>query len=188
MPDQQQPGEMPTNESGENPQPATGGKSDAELDTLKAALRKANAEAAERRKRIEQLEADEKRRADEQLSEVEKAVKRAAAAEAELESMRATLRERAIRYAVESEAARAGFVDPADAVALADLTAVQYDDGTVTGAESVVKALAKAKPHLLKVAQPAPPNTNGRDGGKSQGTSIDEIIARKRASGMYTPI
>lgn len=187
MPDEDQ-GVMPT-EGGENPQAQSGGTPESELESLRVALRKANAEAAERRKRIEQLEAAEKRKADAQLTEIEQAVKRAEDAEAKLQATQAAMRDRAVRHAVEIEASKAGFADPSDAIALADLGAIVYDDdtGNVTGADAAVKALAKVKPHLLKQQTP-PPNTNGRDGGKSQGVTLDELIARKRASGMYTPI
>lgn len=187
MAEEQQPGEMPNGENGEN-QTQPGAMPESELETLRAALRKANAEAADRRKKLEQMEAAEKRKADAQLSEVEQAKKRADEAEAKLEAMQSSMRDRAIRHAIEIEASKAGFADPSDAVALADISAVQYDDdGKVSGADAAVKALAKAKPHLVKAAQP-PPNTNGRDGGKAQGPSMDEIVARKRSSGMYTPI
>lgn len=187
MAEEQQPGAMPNDENGEIPtQP--GAMPESELETLRAALRKANAESAERRKKLEQMEDAEKRKADAQLSEVEQAKKRADEAEAKLEAMQSSMRDRAIRHAIEIEASKAGFADPSDAVALADISAVQYDDdGKVSGADAAVKALAKAKPHLVKAAQP-PPNTNGRDGGKSQGPSLDDIIARKRASGNYAPL
>ncbi len=46
-------------------------------------------------------------------------------------------------------AAQLKFVDPQDAVALANRSEIQVDEeGNVTGAEDAVKALAKAKPHL----------------------------------------
>lgn len=163
----------------------------AQLAQIQDALKKANREAAERRKKLEEFEAAETQRKEAQLSEVEKANKRAEEAAARFEALQSAMRDRAIRHAVEIEASRQGFIDPADAIALADMAAVQYsdDDGKVTGADAVVKALAKAKPHLVRTAQNPPANLNGRDGGKAQGgATMDELIARKRGSGMYTPI
>ena len=189
------PGAMPNQEGGENPQNPPGATLDAaqlqaQVGQLQDALKKANREAAERRKKLEELEAVEQRKTEAQLSEVEKANKRADEAAAKLEALQASMRDRAIRHAVEIEAARQNFIDPADALALADLASVQYsdDDGKVTGVDTAIKALAKAKPHLVKPAQNQPANLNGRDGGKAQGATIDDLVARKRASGVYTPI
>lgn len=184
-------GETPTPPpSGETPQNPPGATPTAEeIAELRTALKRANAESADRRKKLDQLEADEKTRNEAQLSEVEKERKLRTAAETKLTQQAQAMRERAIRHAVEIEASRANFIDPADAIALADLSAIQYDDdaGTVSGADAVVKALAKAKPHLVKQATLAP-NINGAAGGKGSMTSIDEAVARKRASGDYVPI
>lgn len=185
-------GEMPTpNTSGVTPQtPSSETQTTNEVEELRAALKRANAESAERRKRLEQLEADEKKRNDAQLTEVEKATKRADAAEARLAEQAKAMRERSIRHAVEIEASRAGFIAPDDAAVLADLSGVQYDEttGQVSGVDAAVKALAKAKPHLVKQSAPAP-NIDGRAGGKGTLTgNQDELIQRKRASGNYTPL
>lgn len=185
-------GEMPTqNNSGVTPQTSPSEtQATNDLEELRAALKRANAESADRRKRLEQLEAEEKKRSEAQLSEVEKATKRAEAAEAKLTAQMQTLRTQAIRHAVEAEASKAGFIDPADATALADMSAVQYDEdtGKVIGADAAVKALSKAKSHLVKQGTP-PPNIDGRAGGKGTLTgTADELIQRKRASGNYTPI
>lgn len=183
-------GVTPGQEGGGTPQtPPSATPGANELEELRAALKRANAESAERRKRLDQLEADEKKRNEAQMSEVEKANKRAETAEARLAAQGQALRERSIRHAVEIEASKAGFIDPADAAALADLSGVQYDEGTgqVSGVDAAVKALAKVKPHLVKQGTP-PPNIDGRAGGKGTLTgSQDELIQRKRASGNYTP-
>lgn len=156
-------------------------------DRLASAQRKVE-DAAKRATEDAERKALEEKQEWEKVAEKNKQL--AAEASAKLEALQASMRDRAIRHAVEIEASRQGFIDPGDAVALADLAGVQYldDDGKVTGVDTAIKALAKAKPHLVKAAQNPPANLNGRDGGKAQGATIDDLVARKRASGMYTPI
>lgn len=66
-----------------------------------------------------------------------------------------------VQNAVLAEAARnredrAAFIDPEDAVRLADLSSVEIgEDGTVTGVAEAIQALAAAKPHLLRSPQGA---------------------------------
>ena len=74
--------------------------------------------------------------------------------EAQLEADLNITREKADRTLINSElkvfAAQMGFVDPDDAVVLADKTDIKVDDSDrVTGAKDAIDALAKAKPHLL---------------------------------------
>jgi hypothetical protein len=83
--------------------------------------------------------------------------------EAAREQAAAQLTETRIRHAVEMAAAAMRFHDPADAYALADLSTVEIaDDGQVRNVDTVLKALAKAKPHLVKGAEPAP-NVNAQN-------------------------
>ena len=124
----------------------------AELERVKAALKTANSESASRRKRLEELEAAEADRAAAQLSEVEKAKKLAADAEAKAQAAE-RLRTAMVRNAVVVAASKLNFYDPEDAFRLADLGDAQVgEDGKVTGVEDALKALAKAKPHLVKAA------------------------------------
>ncbi len=117
----------------------------AELEKTRAALKAANAESAARRKKLEAFETFN--------TELEKTRAELAAAKAEAETAKANTRAAAIRHAVEAAAAGLNFQDPADAMTLADLTAVQVDDaGVVTGAAEAVKALADKRPYLLKPA------------------------------------
>ena len=74
--------------------------------------------------------------------------------EAQLEADLNITREKADRTLINSElkvfAAQMGFVDPDDAVILADKTEIQVDDSDkVTGAKEAIEALAKNKPHLV---------------------------------------
>jgi hypothetical protein len=106
-------------------------------ERLKAAEAAAQSAAEELKKR-EEAELSEKERAEKQAAE---AVARAEAAEA-----RATTLERSswVRDAASS------FNDPADAVAMLDLSEIDSADK----AKAAVEELGKSKPHLVKSEQP----------------------------------
>lgn len=160
----------------------------AELASLRAALRAANAESMTRRKKLDELEAAEEERKAAQLSEVEKARKAQADAEAKALATEERLRTAAIRNAVVLAASKANFYDPEDAFRLADLAEVQVaEDGTVTGVDNALKTLTKAKPHLVKVASGGG-EINSTAAGRQTRPSADELVRQKRASGAYTPI
>lgn len=99
------------------------------------------------------------------LSEIEKAAKAAekAAAErdkamADMDALRQQFQGERIRHALEMEAGRQGFNDPADAYSLLDVSAITVDeDGTIKGVEDALKALAKAKPYLVRQGGPGRP-------------------------------
>ncbi len=65
-----------------------------------------------------------------------------------------------IRHAVEMAAIEMQFIDPSDAYALSDLSEVTVEDGKVTGVDEALKALKKAKPHLVR--QTPKPNTDSQ--------------------------
>jgi len=150
-------------ETGETPEESQGGETQAgqtdvqgELEQLRVALKKANSEAAERRHKLQEYEEAERKRQEAELSEVEKLRKRLDESAAEREHLTSALNETRIRHAIEMTAAKMRFHDPADAYALSDLTGVDIDeDGAVSGVEDALKALAKAKPHLIRSAEPA---------------------------------
>jgi len=80
--------------------------------------------------------------------------------------------------------------DPQDAFRLADLREVTIeDDGTVVGMEAAVKALAKAKPHLVKSdsVTPATEATGSQHNGKRKGSDDDAAAAdrKKRFPSVY---
>ena len=126
-------------------QPADAAGMAAELERTRAALKAANAESAARRKKLEAYQAF-----DDELSRVKAEL---ADARAAADSAKAQARQAAIQFAVELEAGKQKFQDPADALSLADLSAVQVaDNGAVTGAAEAVKALADKRPYLLKPA------------------------------------
>ena len=127
----------------------------AELERVRRALKKANAEAAKRRKRLEELEEQEKKRKEAELSEMEKLQQQLAEALQEKERLAKEARERALKAAIAVKAAKLNFVDPEDAYKL--ITVEDEDD-----VEEALKALAKAKPYLLK--KKAAPNVNASNG------------------------
>jgi len=157
---------------GETPVVETGN----EVEQLRAALKKANAEAAERRHKLTQYEEAERKRAEAEMSEAEKASKRLAEAQARADELENRMRGVLVRHAVEMAAATMRFHDPADAFALADLSNVKNDeDGNVEGVTDALKALAKSKPHLIRGAEP-PANLNAQArSNAATGMSDDEI-------------
>ena len=126
-----------------------------EMERLKAALKKANREAAARRKKLDAFEAAEAVRDAAALTELETAQKAATDAQAERDAMIAQVEKATIRHAVEMAAIELQFIDPSDAYALADLSEVTVEDGTVAGVDAALKALKKSKPHLVRQAKKA---------------------------------
>ena len=159
----------------------------AELEQLKAeqartakALKEANSEAAERRKKLEAYEAAEQKRKEAELSELELAQKKAEEADRKLAEMLAASQRMAIESALIAEAAKLNFADPSDVVALLSASVEIDEDGKPKGVPEAVKALSEAKPYMLKqpTKQKAPqPGTTNPDGSEvKQG----ETYAQKR--------
>ncbi len=150
-------GETPPETPPATPAPADLAAMAAELEKTRAALKAANAESAARRKKLEAYERSESRSAsgvDEAAGdEIARLKGELAAAKARAEQVQAAAKAQAIRHAVETAAGALHFQDPADALTLADLSAVTVaDDGTVAGAAEAIKALAGKRPYLLKPA------------------------------------
>lgn len=147
---------------------------------------KARAEAAkyrrqlrETQKRLEELEAAEKAKAEAELSEAEKAARRAQELEAELERERSARRESMLESAVTAAAARMGFADARDAVALLPRADLEFaDDGRpeVASVENALKTLLADRPHLR-----AGHTSGGSPGNPSRSTPPGETDAQKRA-------
>jgi uncharacterized membrane protein YgcG len=120
-------------------------------------------------------------------SDLEKEKARADKAEAEKKDALTAANTRLVNAEIKVFAVQAGFVDPADAVALVGRAGVQVDEqGNVTGAKEAVEALAKAKPHLVGTGKaggsPGSAGNGGRqDGGGSDGAEFAANIAKKRA-------
>ncbi|HBX22664.1 MAG TPA: scaffolding protein [Desulfotomaculum sp.] len=122
-------------------------------------------------------------------SDLEKEKLRADKAEQEKKDALTAANTRLVNAEIKVFAVQAGFVDPADAVALVDKASVQVDDqGNVTGAKEAVETLAKAKPHLVGTGKPGgSPGSLGNGGQQGGGTGnqagdFGKQLAEKRAA------
>lgn len=135
----------------------------AELERTRKALKDANREAAERRKKLEAFEAAEKERQEKELSEAQKLQKQLEEERATRSSLESKLRANTIRSEVLAKAAQLDFKNPGDAMALLDLSGVEItDDGKVTGFEKELEALAKSGRLPMKNQQQAIGNQTRR--------------------------
>lgn len=150
-----------------------------ELERIREALKKANREAAERRKLLEQYEEEKRKYEAAKLSEMERLQRQLAEEQARRIELERLATERLIRYRVELAANQLGFNDPADAWAMLDLSSVAVDDtGNVTGVEELLKELAERKPYLLRQREFSSINAeNGR--GKVSRKQSDELRLRQ---------
>jgi hypothetical protein len=189
--DQQQP-EAPETEAEDTPESLEAAR--AELERTRAALKKANGESAERRKRLAELERAEKVRKDAELSETDRLKRDDAEKAQRLEKAEADLRQARVEHAVEMTALAMDFIDPDDAMRPEVLAAVELDeDGKVIrkSVKAALEKLAKAKPHL--VGQPAgdgpdadgsPPRRTPRPRPDTIQTEQTEVVAQ-RSTGRY---
>lgn len=152
-------------------------------------LRAFEKQAKELQKQLDALKTAEDERKEKELSDVQKAEKKAQEAQAAKDALEQRYRTTAIKSAIRLAAATAGFVDPEDAVLnLANDPTIELDaDDKVAGADAAVKALAKAKPHLLAATRPAAPNINATGGGNPPPITTEAVVAQKRQSGQYVP-
>lgn len=123
-------------------------------------------------------EADEKAK-----TELEKAQEAVKKAETEKKAALETANQRLINAEIKLAAQAAGFVDPADAIALIDRAGVKVDDqGNVTGVKEAVEKLAKDKPHLIgQGGKPSGSPGSQGNGGRQSGTGEGESLAKKLA-------
>lgn len=126
-------------------------------------VEKLRREAAEYRTKLRDIEVRAKAAEEAKLIEQQQYKELAEARAVELEQERkaretleSSLKTTAIKNAVSLEAAKAGIVDPDDALRLADLTNVEVNqDGTVKGVSEAIAALVAAKPYLTSKQPPA---------------------------------
>lgn len=141
----------------------------AEVETLAKELGFENADAMK--------EAAKKAREQEesQKTEAEKERQRAEKAEAEAKAAKADKDTALITAEIKLCALQAGFVDPADAVALVKRDDIKVEDsGTVLGVKEAVEALGKEKPHLLGKAKKQQIGSSGNPGGDDDGSGLSE--------------
>jgi len=150
----------------------------AELEAARAALHKANKEAASRRKALEAFEAKEEERRQAEMSELEKAQAKIAELEAERANAQQEITNMRIRTALTAAATQLNFHNPDDAAEMVDWSGLSVEDGKVEGVEQAVKQLVKDRPYLIKTA--AAPEIDAAKGGKGKkdGKAKDEGLAR----------
>ena len=129
------------------------------------ALEKALKEA---KGQLTKLEAAEKKRQQSEMDEVERLKTERDELASRLQALEQEREELILRSAVEREASKLGFHDPADAFGLADLADVQVDGGEVDGVEKALKALAKARPYLLRTVEKPDIDSGKKGGGKQE--------------------
>ena len=162
------PGAMPTTEpTGGSPvgtpAPETADVQ-AELERVRAALKSANKEAADRRKKLDAFEKADEERKLAAMTELEKVQAALKASEDAREAIGRDARKALISHAVHLEAVTANFHKPEDAMAFLDVAGFDVDDeGKVEGVADALKALAKERPYLVKPATTADPDSRKRN-------------------------
>lgn len=150
------PGAMPITPEGEMPDGTdvgTGQHADAqaELEDIRKALKKANAEAAANRKALQAFQDAETKRKEAEMTEVERLTARIAEMAATEEATQQSLRETRLNAAIDVQAKTLKFRKEKEARALINRSALEYgDDGEWSGVEEALKALAKDSPHLIE--------------------------------------
>lgn len=172
-------GETPGTETTTEPSPAEIRK---ENERLAAALKRANAEAKEHREARQELQRYKEQTENEKLSEKERLEKLLAKEQKERADFVLRTQERLITSELRAQAARIGFADPADAVAMMNRADLEFDeDGIPTNAEPLLRALLKAKPYLAgKPVAPAPTAGGATSPSRSQveqGDVTDAYVA-----------
>jgi multidrug efflux pump subunit AcrA (membrane-fusion protein) len=146
--DTQQGGETPPSDGGGTPDIAT---LQADLAKAQDALKKANAEAADRRKKLQAYEQAQAQRDAAQMSEAEKAQQAAD----QVKALEAELRKTRADFAIATAAAKAS-IDPELAARLVD---VEFDEaGKPLNIEAALTAALTKYPHLRPAAGSNPAN------------------------------
>lgn len=155
-----------------------------ELETVRSALKKANAEAAKHRKDAKELAAFKEQIESEKLSQQEKLEKKLADLQKTHDDHLLRTQERIVTTEIRAQAASLGFADLSDAIRLIDRSELEYDDdGAPTNAKEVLESLLKAKPYLAPKQQgkpaPAVSATNPSRSQSSNATVLSwEIISK----------
>jgi flagellar biosynthesis GTPase FlhF len=199
---EQETGVMPIEEPGTETEPTqqpAGGEGEtleqlqAELEDTRKALKSANRESAQRRKRLEELEALEKQREEAELSEMEKLQKQIAEQKSEIERVQKEALQVRVKSAVIAKASEMGFYDPEDAFNLVDRSKFEItDEGKVDGVSEALEALKESKPYMIKKARPAGVGQPTFPGENVIGTGETEAQQRARIFGgqhqnLFTP-
>jgi DNA repair exonuclease SbcCD ATPase subunit len=163
MADEEQVDETTTPDDGAGTE--TGQGDDFDKDRALATIRKlreSEKAAKAQAKELEDLKARLREIDDKDKSEIEKQAARAQEATAKLTAAEQRAADLALQMAVERAARKLGFIDEDDAYRLIDRRAVETDDaGAPTNVDDLLKALARAKPHLVGDADGGTKNGNG---------------------------
>ena len=122
----------------------------AELERVREALKAANAESAGRRKELERIAKEQEEADKAKLSETEKLQKELEEFRTKNEAFQAELRRERIHIAIVTEATALGFANPEHAYTLIDKSEIEVKDGTVSGFEKQLKALAESGSLAMK--------------------------------------
>jgi hypothetical protein len=170
-------------ETGADGKPFDAARAQATIDTLRAEVKAgkaASTELAAAQARLKAIEDAGRTESERQAAEL-----------AELKTKHASLETQyqtaLIQTAIEREAVKLNAVDPDVVFALVDRSAVTLADGAVTGADTAVAALLKAKPYLVKSEGPGTrsvPATGkpGSSAGKAE--QIEQTKKELRSSGL----
>jgi hypothetical protein len=185
---QEKPGETPPTPASETPAgdyAAELAAARAETARTQAALKAANAESAERRVKLKELEEAEEARRQSELSELEKAQEQIEALKRSQADQQAATQSAMIKAEARTQAAMMGFNNPDDAFYLVNLDSVTVADGEVTGAKEALEALAKEKPYLLKPeGQRVAPGLGGGDGNSPSNNEV-ELTPRQKELAQF---
>jgi hypothetical protein len=150
----------------------------AEITRLNAALKTANREAGDRRKRLTELEAEKADREKADLTETEKLKAELETAKREVTETQKVARDLLIRAAFVAEAAKSGVAHPEDVYLLADKSDVDVNDvGAVTGVEEAVKALVEAG--RVPMGKAKAPNLDGGAGSGDHGHGAVQLTTEE---------
>lgn len=163
------PGETPPKVPGETP----GTSTQSDIDTLKAALKKANAEAAASRHKVKELDDLKTQIETEKLSDKEKLEKRYLDLQAEHTRVLAEKQAISTTAEIRLQASQLGF-NPAAASRLIDEKEIERDgQGNPTNIDALLKQLAKEYPGL--VGKPAPTSGGATNPARSQSAAMGEV-------------
>jgi len=153
-------GQEPTTST--NPQAGEVTKPSKSAEDYERMIEQLRKENAGHRTRLKTFEEEEQKRKDAELSERERLEKQLAREQKERADYVARTQDRLVNAEIRSIAAKLGFTDPADAVAMLSRADLEFDDdGTPTNAETLLQALLKAKPYLAGQQQTKQSPTSG---------------------------
>lgn len=147
-------------------------------------------------KELKKLQSALKAYEDKDKSEVEKLTGEAKTATEQLTAAQTRAQDLAVQLFVERAARKLGFIDEDDAYRLIDRKAIEFDDDgdlDTDQVESLLKDLAKAKPHLIRESgSGSGSGSSGGEGGEKKkslpatgrpaknGSAVDEAVKKSR--------